>query len=146
MFKLLILFFFFFTACATPPAKIGSWQPEKNVSVFSKNPARSVFYEKNAVAVAPSFLPFLEREGARLKHDPKAAVKVVGYTDDDGISAYSLAVAQRRIDEVVKILKKFGARPQQLQTYAVGKEKSFCMGDSECQRQMRRVDVEALRY
>ena len=141
----------FLAACATPTPNMSLNPPETQTvpppkSALPENPERSIFYKSNEIAVPETALAFLKSEGAALKSDPKAARKIVGYTDDEGASAYNLAIAQKRIDEVVKILKKHGARPQQLQTYAVGKEKSFCFADLNCKAQMRRVDVEIVNY
>ena len=143
----------FLAACATPTPNMSLNPPETQTAVtpppksaLPENPERSIFYKSNEIAVPETALAFLKSEGAALKADPKAARKIVGYTDDEGASAYNLAIAQKRIDEVVKILKKHGARAQQLQSYAVGKEKSFCFGNAECKRQMRRVDVEIVNY
>ncbi len=142
--------FCFLSACAHQPTDHLSLnptsEPTQPQSALPQNTARSIFYQTNDVAVPLSSLAFLQEEGARLKQNPKEALKIVGYTDDEGSSAYNLAIAQRRIDEVVQVLKKAGARAQQLQTYAVGKEKSFCLNDLNCKRQMRRVDVEILKY
>lgn len=142
--------FLFLSACTTPAQmhkKPLNLPPEKpSVSALPKDASRSIFYHSNEIDVPAVALQFLQNEGLFLKNNPKAVRKIVGYTDDEGTSAYNLAIAQQRIDEIVKILKKHGARAQQLQTYAVGKEKSFCLANKECQRQMRRVDVEVIRY
>lgn len=135
------------SACATPqtPTENMSLNPPvlaRPISALPKDLERSIFYKTEEIEVPTAALQFLQQEAKFLKENPKAIRKIVGYTDDNGASAYNLAIAQQRIDEVVKVLKKHGARAQQLQTYAVGKEKSFCLTNKECQRQMRRVDIE----
>ena len=133
------------SACVTAPTDDMSLNPPnvgKPISALPQDLDRAIFYESGEIEVPTAALAFLQSEGEVLKANPKAIRKIVGYTDDNGASAYNLAIAQQRIDEVVKVLKKHGARAQQLQTYAVGKEKSFCLTNKECQRQMRRVDIE----
>lgn len=145
--RIFYLSFLILSACAAPHAPMDNMRlnpPKmgKPISALPQNTNRAIFYESSEIEVPAAALAFLKTEGELLKNNPKAIRKIVGYTDDNGASAYNLAVAQQRIDEVVKVLKKHGARAQQLQTYAVGKEKSFCFSNKECQRQMRRVDVE----
>ena len=116
--------------------------PKKNSNITS------IFYEPY------SYLPkdqsqlelILMKEVTRLKGNAKQAIKIVGYTDDEGSSSYNLALAQQRIDFVAEKLRKMGVNWQQIQRYPVGSEKSHCGEDANCKKLMRRIDLIHLEY
>ncbi len=107
-----------------------------------------IFYDSyNYVPIESAELDsILAKEAMRMKGKAKQAIKIVGYTDDDGSSSYNLALAQRRIDYIAERLRKLGVKWQQIQRYPVGSEKSHCGEDEQCKKLMRRVDLIPLRY
>lgn len=152
----------FLTACSTIPDD----QPMQNQNTFSmlqssqsnhglvselpKNNANisSIFYDSYSSSPidADNLEKILIKEAARLKGNSKQAIKIVGYTDDEGSSSYNLALAQQRIDFVAEKLRKMGVNWQQIQRYPVGAEKSHCGEDTTCKKLMRRVDLIPLSY
>ena len=145
-------------ACSNVPENQNQNQNQKQNAVNSNNliselPKKnsnitSIFYEPY------SYLPkdqsqlelILMKEVTRLKGNAKQAIKIVGYTDDEGSSSYNLALAQQRIDFVAEKLRKMGVNWQQIQRYPVGSEKSHCGEDANCKKLMRRIDLIHLEY
>lgn len=118
--------------------------PKKNFN------ADSIFYESFSATPSNSEMAKLDsiltKQAARLKGNSKQAIKLVGYTDDEGSSSYNLALAQQRIDFIAEKLRKMGVKWQQIQRYPVGAEKSHCGEDNNCKKLMRRVDLIPLEY
>lgn len=142
------------TACSSVPQ-----QQDQPQNVGNNNELRSELPKKNfkgnsifydSYSSKPNELAKLDgilaKEAARLKGNAKQAIKIVGYTDDEGSSSYNLALAQQRIDYIAEKLRKMGVNWQQIQRYPVGAEKSHCGEDENCKKLMRRVDLIPLEY
>ncbi len=102
----------------------------------------SVFFEPGASEVDEAGIALLRRHAERLKADPKQRLTLVGHTENLGSRTYSVAVAEKRVNVVYSLLRKFGVPQRQLRRYQAGAEQNSKSCQSpECRRLMRRVEL-----
>ena len=109
-------------------------------SALYKN--RSVFFDFDKYDVKPEGLELLKLHGAFLAGHPDVSIKVEGNADERGGAEYNLALGQKRADAVVKVLKTFGVKENQLEAVSYGKEKPKATGhDAASYAENRRGDL-----
>lgn len=103
---------------------------------------RSVYFEYDAVEIAPQYRPLLERHGQYLRTHPALKVIIEGNADERGGAEYNLALGQRRSESVKSALRLLGATEAQLEAISFGEEKPVASGHDEPSWQRnRRADI-----
>lgn len=84
----------------------------------------AVYFRTDDASVEASLGPHLEQLGAYLKAYPDLAVRLEGYADSRGDLAYNLALSQRRIDSIRRILEAHGVAPDRIRESAYGETRA----------------------
>jgi outer membrane protein OmpA-like peptidoglycan-associated protein len=102
----------------------------------------NVFFPRGSTEVDDVGNALLNRHAERLKANRKERVTLIGHTESFGSRAYSVAIADERIDAVYSRLRKFGVSSRQLHRYSAGMEKTHKACQSQaCRPLMRRVEL-----
>lgn len=103
---------------------------------------RSVYFDFDVFSIKSDYDAMLERHGRYLTSNPSLAIKVEGNTDERGSAEYNLALGQKRAEAVVKALKIYGVKDNQLEAISWGKERPKATGHDEASwAQNRRADL-----
>ncbi|MBL8393484.1 MAG: OmpA family protein [Candidatus Accumulibacter sp.] len=117
----------------------------KNTDSVALEEANSIYFAKGATRIDPAGQDKLRIHAARLKENPAQVVTLAGYTDDLGSDSYNLAIADQRIEAVVKLLRTYGVPKKQihpLRRYSVGRAGSMAAcRTTDCRQKMRRVEL-----
>lgn len=114
-----------------------SWHDASNE--FAK---RSVYYPLDHYLVEPEFQPMLKTHAAYLSMHPGASILIEGYCDERGSREYNLALGQRRVDDVQKMMILLGASAKQIESVSFGEEQPRSSGHDESSwSQNRRSDI-----
>ena len=109
-------------------------------SAISKE--RSVFFDFDDYSIKPAYTGLVERHGRYLGANAKLAVKVEGNADERGSAECNLALGQKRAEVVLKALKIYGARDNQVEAVSWGEERPVASGHDEAAwAQNRRADI-----
>ena len=120
-------------ASALPPYR----DPASQLSI-----KRSIYFDYDNFSVKPDYAPMLEMHGRYLAANPKLAIRVEGNADERGSKEYNLALGQKRAEAVVRTLKVYGVRENQMEAVSWGEEKPKAQGNDEAAfSQNRRVDL-----
>lgn len=114
----------------------------KDTDSVAQEEANSIYFTKGATRIDTVGQDKLRHHAVRLKANPAQVVTLTGYTDDLGSDSYNLAIADRRMEAVAKLLRTFGVPKKQihpLRRYSVGTVR-VC-GTTECRQKMRRVEL-----
>lgn len=102
----------------------------------------SVFFERGSAEIGENGVANLRLHAERLKSNPKERVTLIGYTENLGSRAYSVAIAAKRVEAVSSMLRKFGVPIGQIRQRIAGVERNGKACNSEkCRRLMRRVEL-----
>lgn len=102
----------------------------------------SVFFERGATEIGEHQAANLRLHAERLKSAPKQRVTLIGYTENLGSRAYSVAIADKRVEAVYSMLRKLGVPAGQIRQRVAGVERNGKACNSEkCRRLMRRVEL-----
>jgi peptidoglycan-associated lipoprotein len=103
---------------------------------------RSVYFEYDNFTIKPDYSAMLEMHGKYLAANPKLSIRVEGNADERGSKEYNLALGQKRAESVVRTLKVYGVRENQMEAVSWGEEKPQAQGHDEAAfSQNRRVDL-----
>lgn len=80
----------------------------------------AVFFASNVDEPYPTHLPDLQGIAMAMKNNPNIKLEVIGNADQTNSDEYNLKLAQRRADNVKKILVQFGVDPSRLITKTNG--------------------------
>jgi outer membrane protein OmpA-like peptidoglycan-associated protein len=144
--------------CATapsPPPPATASAPETTPAVIAAEPASTeaqviasveleynVFFERGSTEVDEVGEALLSRHAERLKANRKECVTLIGHTENLGSRAYSVALADERVEVVYALLRKFGVSSRQLRRSSAGMEKTRKACQSQaCRPLMRRVEL-----
>jgi outer membrane protein OmpA-like peptidoglycan-associated protein len=83
-----------------------------------------VYFRTNTAAIEDSRRPHLAQLGTYLKAYPELEVRLEGYSDRRGSSDYNLALSQRRIGVIRKILENEGIAPDRIRGHAFGETRA----------------------
>ena len=150
--------------CNTPKSEMESLSPEPQTFAMTNNPIskrvdsnspdereqavnpviqeNNIYFSSHATIVNDLGMEKLRRHAERLKSNPKEAVSLVGYSDDQGSRSYNLAITSERLSAVAKALKSYRVTARQILRSRIGNRKNLpgCKTDS-CRQQMRRVEL-----
>ena len=130
-------------AAAVPkrPEKLPE-RPDEAQIIAAVDAKENLFFGRASVELDAAGNQAVAQHALRLKANPRQVVTLVGYADDLGSPAYDLAIAERRVQTVVKALRGLGVGATQLRSYSVGSEKlSLACRSEACRRRMRRVEL-----
>lgn len=160
-----LLFAALLFGCATPPAPQPSPTPvpaariadvptpqpstvQKEAPAPQETPAakiddsNSVYFTFRATEVDLPGQQKLRAHARRLQENPELVVTLIGHTDNLGSRAYNVAIAEKRIENVSKLLRSYGVAKKQLRRYAVGSERlDRSCKTAACRQKMRRVEL-----
>lgn len=92
----------------------------------------AVYFRTDTADVEASLRPHLEQLGAYLKAYPELEVQLEGYSDRRGDVAYNLALSQRRIDSIRRILEAQGIAADRIRERAWGETRAAAQdGDTD---------------
>ena len=104
---------------------------------------RSVYFDFDDYAVKGDYAGLIERHGRFLASHPEVAIRIEGNSDERGGSEYNLALGQKRAEAVLRALKIYGVREQQLEAVSWGETKPVATGSTEAAwAQDRRADLQ----
>jgi peptidoglycan-associated lipoprotein len=100
---------------------------------------RDAYFDYDSAAIRPDAREALQKTADFLKNYPNVHVTIEGHCDDRGSTEYNLALGQRRANAVKEYMVSLGIPADHLNTTSWGKEKPFCMEQTEaCYQQNRR--------
>lgn len=101
-----------------------------------------ITFATNQYQIAAHFYPVLNSVTKVLKHYPKTAVDVAGYTDSTGTAAYNQQLSIRRAQSVADYLVAQGVLPARLQAVGYGEANPIASNATAQGRAMnRRVTI-----
>jgi outer membrane protein OmpA-like peptidoglycan-associated protein len=83
-------------------------------------PPGVIYYESDVFTVAPEYRPMLAEHARRLKADRSLRLRVEAHADPAGGDDYNRALAEKRAEVVVKLLRQLGVDARQLEVHAHG--------------------------
>ncbi|HXG31915.1 MAG TPA: OmpA family protein [Bryobacteraceae bacterium] len=98
---------------------LGTVPAQELVTDASPQDWEEINFEFNSAVLTDGF-PSLLRLAELLRQNPGYRVRLEGHTDYIGSDAYNEKLSQARAETVRKFLVKYGARPEQVQTAALG--------------------------
>lgn len=102
----------------------------------------NVIFARGSTDVDATGKALLQRHAERLKANPKLKVLLIGHTNDLGSGAYNIAISEKRVNAVYKLLRDYGALSKQLRRYSAGAEMtSKACRSPDCRRLMSRVEL-----
>lgn len=91
-----------------------------------------VYFRTDTAAIEESLRPHLAQLGAYLKAYPDLEIRLEGHSDRRGGSDYNLALSERRIAAIRKILEDEGIAPQRFREHAYGEARASAeAGDAD---------------
>jgi peptidoglycan-associated lipoprotein len=109
-------------------------------SLISKE--RSVYFDFDKFDIKANQAAVVERQGKYLASKAPLAIRAEGHADERGGREYNLALGQKRAEAVVRGLKAFGVKDNQVEPVSFGSEKPLATGhDESAWAQNRRVDL-----
>ena len=91
-----------------------------------------VYFRTDTAAIEASLRPHLAQLGAYLNAYPELIVRLEGYSDRRGDSDYNLALSERRIAAIRKILADEGIAPDRIREHAYGEARASAeAGDAD---------------
>ncbi len=95
-----------------------------DVQVLQRDPdapiSLPVYFRTNTATIEESLGPHLAQLGAYLRAYPDLEIRLEGYSDRRGGSDYNLALSERRIAAIRKILEDEGIAPDRFREHAYG--------------------------
>ena len=99
-----------------------------DVQILQRDPdapiSLPVYFRTNTAAIEVSLGPHLAQLGAYLRAYPDLAIRLEGYSDRRGGSDYNLALSERRIAAIRKILEDEGIAPDRIREHAYGESRA----------------------
>ena len=103
---------------------------------------KSVYFDLDSYAVAPSYDKMLAAHAAYLTKHPARSIVIEGNTDERGSSEYNLALGQKRSEAVAAKLRLLGVPGSKMESVSFGKEKPLAQGSNEeAWAKNRRADI-----
>ena len=95
----------------------GQGAPEAPISL-------PVYFRTDSATVEDSLRPHLAELVAYLKAYPELDVRLEGHSDRRGNAGYNVALSQRRIDGIRRILEHEGIAPERIHEHAYGESRA----------------------
>lgn len=103
---------------------------------------KDVFFGYDSWAIQEDGQQALTHNGAWLKENPKALLKIEGHCDERGTQDYNIVLGEKRAKASRSFLVEMGVNPKQVGIVSYGKEQPFCLDRNEsCYQQNRRGHV-----
>lgn len=135
-------------APALPPALMASAPQEtapptvEDAAPVAQQDEKNIYFALGKAQLNAESERKLSVHAARLKANPKLALRLIGHTDNLGSTAYNLAISEKRVMKVREFLLAKGTKPSQVSGYGVGDEmQSGTCPTGACRQKMRRVEL-----
>ena len=107
-----------------------------DVPIIGRRPdvplSMAVYFRTDDAGVDASLHPHLEQLGVYLNTHPELQVRLEGYSDARGDGGYNLALSQRRIDSIRRVLEAQGIAPDRIREHAYGESRAKAQaGDAD---------------
>lgn len=114
---------------------------QDTMGVEDRNMVAPVHFRFDSSAVDKQYRADLQKAAELLKQTPTMQVRIEGYCDWRGTSAYNMSLGQRRATSVKKYLVDLGVEDSRIETTSFGSEKATPNGTAEQTKQDRRADI-----
>lgn len=104
---------------------------------FRKN-VKDAFFDYDSYSIRPDALEALDQDVTYLTAHPDLQVTIGGYADERGSAEFNLALGLDRANAARKMLIDHGVAESRIEVISYGKEKQFCMDDTESCYQLNR--------
>ncbi|MBI5719376.1 MAG: OmpA family protein [Burkholderiales bacterium] len=132
-------------AMSANPAAVAPNDANRGAALPSASAApgeASIFFAFDEYVIASEYLPTIEKLGRYLSAAPAAVLRVEGHADERGSHEYNLALGQKRAEAVVRALRTYGVRDNQVEAVSFGEERPRAEGHEEASwSQNRRADL-----
>lgn len=103
---------------------------------------RSVYFDFDVFSIGPKYTGLIERHGKYLLSQPALSIRIEGNADERGSAEYNLALGQKRAEAVVRALRIYGVKDNQVEAVSWGEEHPQAIGHDEAAwDQNRRADL-----
>ncbi|CAM5179679.1 Peptidoglycan-associated lipoprotein OS=Castellaniella defragrans (strain DSM / CCUG 39792 /65Phen) OX=1437824 GN=pal PE=3 SV=1 [Castellaniella denitrificans] len=103
---------------------------------------RSVYFDFDSYTVPEQYRSVVEMHANYLTSHQGQKVRVEGNTDARGSTEYNLALGQRRLDAVARMMTLLGVNANQIEAISFGKERPKALGNTEADyAENRRADI-----
>jgi len=85
--------------------------PARNADAVEAN---HIYFARRTTHIDPAGREKLRLHAARLQEHPKEVVYLAAYAEDLGSASYELAIANQRIEAVIKALRSYGVAKRQV--------------------------------
>ena len=124
------------TVTAAPAAAA---QPSATEEELFSQTVKDIYFDYDKSDVNPDQQSSLQGDIDFLKQHPNIAFTIEGHCDERGSTEYNLALGDQRASSVKNALVAAGVSASRVKTISYGKEKPFCMEETEaCWQQNRR--------
>ena len=135
----------FHVKSAPSPAEASSSATNISEDDFRAN-TKDAFFDYNSYALRPDAQQAVQQDIAYLKAHPELLITVGGYADERGSAEFNLALGLNRANAMRTALINGGIDASRILVISYGKEKQFCMEDTQnCYQSNRRAQIESRR-
>lgn len=118
----------------------GSVNDPNSPAYFSQTIGDRVLFAVDQSTLSPEAQATLDAQAGWLANNPEYTALIEGHADEQGTSAYNLALGARRASAVQNYLISMGVAPSRLRTISYGKERPIEICSNEaCYSQNRRA-------
>lgn len=109
--------------------------------LFTKT-VQDVFFDFDRASIRPDEVRAASGDASFLVQHPSIKVLIEGHCDDRGSEEYNIALGHSRAQALKENLQRSGVDGTRIQTVSFGKERPFCMAESEsCWQENRRDHI-----
>ena len=118
----------------------GSASDPTSVAYFQQTIGDRVLFPVDQHTLTPEAIATLDQQAKWLMDNPEFMAVIEGHADEQGTSAYNLALSGRRANSVIEYLVSQGVSPARLKALPLGKERPIALcSDESCYSQNRRA-------
>ena len=118
----------------------GSVSDPRSPAYFQEAIGDRVLFEVDQHTLRPEAIAILDQQAKWLMDNPEFNAVIEGHADEQGTSAYNLALSGRRANSVIEYLVSRGVSPARLKALPLGKERPIALcSDEACYAQNRRA-------
>jgi peptidoglycan-associated lipoprotein len=122
-----------------PPAAAGSTAPSPTEEDLFGRSVKDIYFDYDKSDIRGDQQAAIQADMLFLNQHPNINFTIEGHCDDRGSTEYNLALGDQRASAVKNALTTAGVNASRIKTISYGKEKPFCMEESEsCWQQNRR--------
>jgi len=135
----------FHVKAAPPPVQTSSNATGIGEDEFRAN-TKDAFFDYDSYTLRPDAQQAVQQDIGYLKAHPELQITVGGYADERGSAEFNLALGLNRANAMRTALINGGIDASRILVISYGKEKQFCMEDTEsCYQSNRRAQIELKR-